>query len=263
MLIFLKLGGSLITDKRSAQTPRPEVILRLAGEIARARQEDPSLSLIIGHGSGSYGHMVGNQYNTRHGVKTTEQWLGFAKVWHAARLLNQLVIERLIQADIPAIAFPPSSMVTAEGGAVSSWDLYPIQSALEHGLVPLVYGDVVFDNAWGGTILSTEDLFYHLAQHLSPSKILLAGIEAGVWADFPACTQLIPLITPEKYLSITGQVKGSTATDVTGGMAHKVEMMLKLLEFLPTLQSSIFSGKEPGQVYHALTGSTPGTLIKA
>mgnify|MGYP000518499152 CR=1 FL=1 len=33
-LVFLKLGGSLITDKTRPRTPRPESLARLAGEIA-------------------------------------------------------------------------------------------------------------------------------------------------------------------------------------------------------------------------------------
>lgn len=55
--------------------------------------------------------------------------------------------------------------------------------ALANGILPVVYGDVVFDEVRGGTILSTEDLFQHLAHQLHPERVLLAGLEAGVWAD--------------------------------------------------------------------------------
>ena len=51
-LTFLKLGGSLITDKTHPRTPRPESLARLASEIAAALGEDPALALILGHGSG-------------------------------------------------------------------------------------------------------------------------------------------------------------------------------------------------------------------
>ncbi|MFN3331018.1 MAG: uridylate kinase, partial [Caldilinea sp.] len=67
MLVFLKLGGSLITDKRKAETPRLDVIARLAQEIAAAQQDDPALRLVIGHGSGSFGHIYGRKYGTRDG----------------------------------------------------------------------------------------------------------------------------------------------------------------------------------------------------
>ena len=35
-LVFVKLGGSVITDKTQPEADRPEVIARLASEVARA-----------------------------------------------------------------------------------------------------------------------------------------------------------------------------------------------------------------------------------
>lgn len=46
-----------------------------------------------------------------------------------------------------------------------------IKLAIEHDLVPVVYGDVVFDLELGGTILSTEDLFQSLVQPLCPQQM--------------------------------------------------------------------------------------------
>ena len=68
--------------------------------------------------------------------------------------------------------------------------------ALAAGLVPLVYGDVIFDRKRGGIILSTEELFDYLARVMKPEEILLAGMEEGVWKDFPVCSTLIQQITP-------------------------------------------------------------------
>ncbi len=260
MLVFLKLGGSLITDKNKPHTPRKEVINRLAAEIVSARRQNPALQWVLGHGSGSFGHVEGKKFATRSGVSAPEQWLGFAQVWSAARSLNQIVVESLVQAGLPVIAFPPSCCIVASDARISAWELRPLRSALANGLSPLVYGDVVFDTVRGGTILSTEDLFSYLARLLKPERILLAGIEQGVWADFPACTCLIEQITPATYRQMTG-IGDAIATDVTGGMAQKVKSMLDLVESIPGLQVSIFSGEIPGLVFRALSGSTPGTLL--
>jgi isopentenyl phosphate kinase len=193
----LKLGGSLITDKARPHTPRREVIARLAEEIAASFQAQPGLRLLLGHGSGSFGHIPAHQYNTRQGVHTPQEWQGFIEVWREAGALNHLVISALETADLPALAFPPSAMLTARDGQVAAWDLAPIQAALQAGLLPVIYGDVVFDTVRGGTIFSTEELFSHLAPSLRPQRILLAGLEAGVWADYPACTRLVPISTPQ------------------------------------------------------------------
>ena len=260
-LTFLKLGGSLITDKSRHRTPRMDVLRRIAVEIATARQMNPGLSLVIGHGSGSYGHVPARKYGTRTGVSTPEQWVGFAEVWRDARLLNQIVIESLVAAGVPVLAFPPSASVIAAGGQVLTWELDPIRLALGAGLVPVLNGDVVFNSRLGGTILSTEDVFIHLARHLRPERILLAGIEPGVWADYPARTHLIYSITTSTLSDVTNALQGSAEIDVTGGMAQKVCSMVSLAQELPGLETSIFSGMETDSIRQALAGSSPGTKI--
>ncbi|HPH95429.1 MAG TPA: isopentenyl phosphate kinase [Anaerolineaceae bacterium] len=261
MLVFLKLGGSLITDKDTPRAHRPDVLARLSDEIAQAVQQNPDLKLVIGHGSGSFGHQAAKKHATRQGVQSPTQWRGFAEVWHEARLLNQIVIESLYNAGLPVAAFPPSAGVMAENGLITSWDLTPLRKALEQSLIPIVNGDTVFDSVIGGTIASTEDVFFYLARQLHPRRILLAGIEAGVWADFPASTRLIPLINSANAASILASIGGSASVDVTGGMAAKVDSMLNLARSIPGLEISIFSGARPGLLRQALSGRLSGTQI--
>ena len=138
-----------------------------------------------------------------------------------------------------------------------------MQAALVTDLIPLVNGDVILDTRRGGTILSTEELFAHLAFTLKPQRILLAGIEAGVWQDYPVCKQLAASITAATFDLHDRALSGAAAVDVTGGMRQKVESMLSLTGQMPGLESLIFSGEEPGLVYQALLGDRPGTLISA
>ena len=269
MLVFLKLGGSLITDKTRPNTPRPERLEDLANQIVMSLDEDEDLRLVLGHGSGSFGHEAASRYDTRRGVSGPDAWRGFAEVWYQASALDRLVLDALRRAGLPALTISPVSSVTAHDGKLFSWDLYPLQSALANGLLPVVHGDVVFDDVRGGTILSTEDLFAHLALTLRPDRILLAGLEAGVWADFPERKQLLGELTRENF---SGQVPGAPASmsndsgsaagaDVTGGMQSKVAGMLALVDQLPGLEVLIFSGEEPDNVRRALLGANPGTRL--
>jgi isopentenyl phosphate kinase len=258
---FLKLGGSLITEKDKPHAPRLEVIRRLAEEIAQARYDLPSLRLVLGHGSGSFGHVPAQKYGTRLGVRTPEEWQGFVQVWREASALNRLVVEALAEAGLPALSFPPSASVTAVAGRVSGWDLAPLQAALEAGLLPVLFGDVVFDTQLGGTILSTEDLFATLVDHVPPARLLLTGLEPGVWADYPACTRLLDQITPQDMKHLSPSLQGSGAVDVTGGMASKVALSMELAGRFPGLEVRIFSGEQAGAVYKALLGASLGTLI--
>lgn len=262
-LVFLKLGGSLITEKSRPKTPRLDVLERLASEIAAAHRENPGLRMVLGHGSGSFGHVAGKKHGTRQGVHSPEQWRGFAEVWWDASALNRLVMEGFGQAGLPAVALAPIASVIAADGSVASWDLAPLKAALQAGLLPVIYGDVIFDRVRGGTILSTEDLFAHLAVHLRPARILLAGIEPGVWADYPACTRLIPDISPHNLDEVLPALGGSAATDVTGGMASKVQQSLDWVRQIPGLEVAIFSGETKGAVREALANDKIGTVIHA
>jgi isopentenyl phosphate kinase len=239
------------------------VITRLAEEIASACAQNPGLRLVVGNGAGSFGHISAKRYDTRQGVHTPEEWRGFAEVWREAAALNRLVIDALQGAGLPAVAFPPSASVIARDGQVESWDLEPIRSALQAGLLPVIHGDVIFDSVRGGTILSTEDLFEHLARQLLPQRILLAGLEEGVWADFPACTRLVTEITPQSLPEVVPALSGSNATDVTGGMASKVGQSLRLAQEIPGVEVYIFSGEKAGLVRQALLGAQVGTLLRA
>ncbi len=92
-IIFLKLGGSLITDKDKPLTPRIDVIEGFAAEIAEAIQCKGDFHLVIGHGSGSCGHATADQFQTHLGGQGEAYWRGFAEVWRAARELNQIMID--------------------------------------------------------------------------------------------------------------------------------------------------------------------------
>ena len=261
MLTLLKLGGSLITDKNRPHTARRKVITRLAGEIKRALVEDPDQRLIIGHGSGSFGHVPAKKYGTREGVTTPEEWRGFFYVWSEARALHLIVCEAFQRAGVPIISFPPSSAIISHGRSRVDWNIQPVESALDAGLVPVVYGDVVFDTWTGGSILSTEEIFMHLAERLPVNRFLLSGKDAGVFSDFPACMSIIPTVSLSQIQSIENSVSGSESVDVTGGMREKVILAAKMVACSTNASALIFSGEQTNLVYHVLKGQNSGTLI--
>jgi len=275
-LVFLKLGGSLITDKTMPYTPLLDVMDDLAGQIANTLHSQPDLRLLIGHGAGSFGHVAASEYKTRDGYpppsplihrgrdQTEENyWKGFAEVWYQASSLNHYVMDALHKAGVQAIALPPSSSVIASDGRVAVWETTPISMALAAGIVPVVFGDVVFDEVRGGTILSTENLFAFLVKAFDPERILLAGLEDAVWEDFPTRTRKLKRITPQIFEGIKHSVGKSAAADVTGGMEAKVKEMLELAQDTPGLRIQIFSGTKAENISRALRGEMLGTEISA
>ena len=259
-MIFLKLGGSLITDKTGVEKVHHESVRRLAQEIAAARVENDDLQLLIGHGSGSFGHVAAAKYGTRSGVHTAVQWHGFAEVSSAASRLSKIVTDALLAAGVPAISFQPSATAVCEDGRITQLSTTSIHHAFEHNLVPVIHGDVAFDTKRGGTIISTEEVMMALAAELRPSWLLLAGITDGVYDNQQ---QVIPTITATNFAQIQPALSGSHGTDVTGGMASKVRMMLDLVENHPHLSIRIFSGLQSGLLKTLILqpDSSVGTLI--
>lgn len=263
MLIFLKLGGSLITDKDRPYTARLDVIKRIAGEIYKAMNEDPDLKVVLGHGSGSYGHFAAVESGFREGASTKSHWFGFQRVWNSAHELNGIVIAECNKSGLPVVSFSPSASLSADNKKIMEWNTYPIKSALKNELMPVVFGDTIFDHSLGGVILSTEELFLFLIDQLNPDRIILAGKEPGVWADFPEKTNLFPIITPEKYDDVKSKISSSTSIDVTGGMHKKVFLMIEAVSKNTALSVEIISGEIPGNIYKSLKGIKTGTTIAA
>lgn len=256
---FLKLGGSLITDKDQPETALIEQINDLLTQIADWHLVNPDDWLLLGHGSGSFGHHTAAIHGTREGVHSPENALGFQQVWYSARKLNQIIVEQAQSLDLPLIAFAPSACITTDNHEIKGWNLQPLMQSFHLGLIPLVYGDVVSDLTLGGTILSTEDLFLHLAHFLRPDRILLAGRVEGVYADYPVNQQLLSHISAQSDLSEI--LQGSASQDVTGGMLTKVQLMQSLCRSLPGLSVQIFSAVSPGALRLALDGTAVGTFI--
>ena len=74
-LTFIKLGGSLLTDKRQAGSFSAEVAARLAAELEEAARSRPG-GLVVGHGSGSFGHATADEHRIHPGEIREEQLPG-------------------------------------------------------------------------------------------------------------------------------------------------------------------------------------------
>ncbi|MCA1553015.1 MAG: uridylate kinase [Chloroflexi bacterium] len=249
-LVFVKLGGSLITDKHQPCTARPEVIRRCACEIAAALRERSDLRLLLAHGSGSFGHFAAIESKFGSGGAT-----GYTHTGAAAARLNRIVADACLDEGLPVVSIQPSASAVCRDGKLIELATRPVELALEHRLAPLLYGDVAFDLTRGATIASTEMLFDFLARRIQPARILLVGQVDGVFSADPLREPpavRIARITPSSLEALRGQLGGSHGVDVTGGMLSKVELMVILVFDVPTIRVQILSGEHEGQLRAAL-----------
>ena len=253
-LIFVKLGGSLITDKSRPYTARHDVIRRLCKEIHEARSES-DFPLLVGHGGGSFPHVSAQKYETHKGAIRSDSWEGFAKVQDDAARLNRIVVASLMEADENAVSIQPSASCTARNDRIIGWHMTPIQVALAKGLIPVPHGDVCVDDVKGCCIISTEEILKFLAKKLRPERIIMAGKTDGVLGPLG---ETIKQIDRKNYAQIIDSLTSSDGVaDVTGGMEQKVKMALGM-----GCEVEIINGLKPGELKRSLLGEWGlGTII--
>jgi len=261
-ICFIKLGGSLITDKKREGHARSEVIARLAAEIRDLRR-GTSVRWVVGHGSGSFGHFEAHRYGIHLGSRSAEQLPGVAATQSRARELHTLVLEALREAgEAPFSIAPSSSLIFAGGEPAGAW-LEPLRGALDIGLLPVVYGDVVIDSERGFGICSTETLFVSLISELQELGRAVAGVywlgeTEGVLDPRGEVIQEVDRAGADALLE---QIEGASGRDVTGGMRHRLASVLELAG--RGVPSWIGNGLEPGRLAAAVRGdAVPGTWMR-
>ena len=249
--VAVKLGGSVITDKQRPFTARGDMIARLVSELKAAMGET---KLIVGNGGGSFPHQPASEGRLKEGITENSQLLYMARTQDAASRLNRLVVAEFLRQGVPAFSMQPSAMGLCENGKVKAFETGHIQKLLDMGVVPVVYGDVFADTKKGCSILSTEEVINSLSLDLEIDRIVIGTNVEGV---LDGQGKLIPEITKENFAEIKKHLGGSKHTDVTGGMLHKVEEMLKVRPDV-----LIINALTPGNVKKAVLGESIGTLIR-
>ncbi|HBL27407.1 MAG TPA: hypothetical protein DD490_11285, partial [Acidobacteria bacterium] len=170
------------------------------------------------------------RFGLAQGLRTADQLPGVPLTQERAAALHRIVTGALAAAGALPFSIAPSSCLVSEAGVPTALADEPLRLALARGLLPVVYGDVVTDRAWGISICSTERLFTLLAHRLPESglaidRILWLGETDGVWDD---AGRTIPRITADTFAAAERSIGAPAGVDVTGGMLHRVETALAL-----------------------------------
>ncbi len=254
-VVTVKLGGSLITEKERPRTARRDVIARLAAELAASR-EALDEAVLVGHGSGSYGHPPAARYRLHEGLEAEGAAHGVALTQARAAELHGIVLHALRAAGVPTFSVAPSSAAVAEDGRIVDLPAEAVALALDRGFLPVVYGDVVMDRRRGVAISSTEEVLECLADALldhgwQVARALWMGDTEGVYDGRGKVLAEVDAEGP-----VPGAVGPAATTDVTGGMAHRVEVALRMAA--RGIPSWIGDGMEPGTLARALRGAQEG-----
>lgn len=262
-LVVIKLGGSLITHKRRHRTVRRAELSRMAGEIA-ALIRTSRFPVLLGHGSGSFGHVAAAESGVHDGMTGRHATVGVSRTQAAASELHAIVMKALRDAGVAAYSVAPSSAIVSRGpGSRPRVFLEPLMRALDEGLLPVTYGDIVMDQQRGCSICSTESALLAFTRALrasdrSVSDAVWLGDTDGIVDEAGASVARVRLRDAGRVRRLVG---GSAATDVTGGMRHRLETALALARI--GVRSYLLDGRRRGILRRVLGGGpVPGTVVE-
>jgi len=222
---ILKLGGSAITDKARDCTPDIPVIQHAADQLADYRRP-----LVLIHGGGSYAHPFVTRSGVGGGLRDRSQLRSISETEFYLGQLTRIICASLLLRNMNPVPLHPMSFATLDKGEVKKTLLDPIRNSLGAGLIPLLHGDLVFDESRGIGVLSGDRIASLIGSRLGVSRVLFGCDVDGVYSanpkGFPNAT-LIPEVTSENFRSVLS-VSRSPSTDATGGMGEKVKQAVRL-----------------------------------
>lgn len=261
-IFILKLGGSVLTDKKASKPIlKINVIKQIAEEITRSQVVQKKIGLILLYGGGSFGHPLARRYKLSKQPLTQKTLLGVGHTITAMRELGTCLSSLFLDAGLTVIPLQTSSFVEERRGQLYFKNFKIIKTILKHGGIPLFGGDVVFSDKNQSLIASADHLAVLLAKHLQNSTLLFATDTNGVYARFPPqigeC-QITTLDRKETNKILLRKQSTNKKYDVTGAMPGKLRSLLKLRN----MSVVIFNGNLSGNLLKALTKKEVGTLIK-
>ena len=244
-MLYLKIGGSLITPKRSGTLRIDAAKVReIAGEV-RGLLSDLG-DIVLAHGAGSYGHVLVKEFGLQSGC--AERSLELALVYASVSRLNAEVSSIMSEEGVPVMPIHPRSVFRRSGGSVLL-DTWVIEAALSNGLLPLLHGDMILDSERGCYVLSADEI---------PVYLVPLGLKMAVFlTDVPGVLDEQGRVISE-VRSIPESL-GDERLDVTGSMHGKLRWALELAKLGVDVRIGGFENR--GDLTRILNGEA-GTRVR-
>ncbi len=249
--VVVKLGGSAITDKSKPSTARLEVIHNAIKEVASY-----SGQLVLLHGGGSFAHPFVSEAALRNGFRQKSQLASISEIELNLDQLTRIIGVGLLLQHRPFVPLAPMSFMTLRSGVVGRWFLSPVTAALGLGLIPLIHGDIVFDETRGCSIVSADRIASLLGEKIGIPRVLFGCDVDGLYDGNPKTSSRAKLIVEVSRRNYSQVLKGLRASkgDVTGGMRGKALEALRLAKH--GCECYIFNLTESPNLRNLLKGST-------
>jgi len=233
-LALVKIGGSVITDKRRPFFLNRNRLDRLASALASYDGK-----LVIVHGGGSYAHPVAKKYGlTLEPSKIDPKGVTLTRL--AVLTLHNEIVLSLLKAGVSVYSIQPLCLLHQEAADI-------LNNILSNDLTPVTYGDVL-PTGHGPCVISGDTLMRIIASSLRPQKVVFTVDVDGLYDTNPKNGRLLK----EVPLNWLPKQTGEAGFDVTGGIVGKVKEAQKIASM--DLDVYFVSGLHPERVLKVLRG---------
>jgi isopentenyl phosphate kinase len=246
-IYILKIGGSVITDKQGSRLSiRKKLLEQIASSIKLAKEKN-NFKLILIHGAGSFGHLLAKEYELATGTGKNEKKIKGAILSRISnQKLNGIFTQTFFSQGLNIAAVHTASVILQKNKKIEKFNLENIKQALEKNYIPVLYGDMVFDEKLGMSICSGDNIGAYLAKKLKAERIFFASDIDGVFDSDPHFNKNAKLLEEIDLKNIykKSKLSKSHSIDTTGGLLGKVESLSELKNS-KVRSVEIFNGFKP------------------
>ena len=245
-MILIKLGGSIITNKKKPLTPNLSAINKIADQLRKIREP-----FVVVHGGGSFGHYWSVKYDM-HTKPAKYSKKGVSVVKNSMVELNKIILDSFQQHGLNPYCLPPTDFMI--GNKPAQRKIREITKIAKVGLVPISFGDVLWYGENKFYILSGDKIMGILSKVLKPRIVIFVLNVDGVYSDMKT-KKLLHEIKGEKT------VISKVGMDVTGGMSRKIDEATSISK--SGINVFLVNGNKPSRIVDAIRRAKfEGTLFR-
>ncbi|HSG74266.1 MAG TPA: isopentenyl phosphate kinase [Nitrosopumilaceae archaeon] len=245
-MILIKLGGSIITNKKKPLTPRKKTIDKIATALSKI--DEP---MVIVHGGGSYGHYWSVKYDM-HTKPAKYSIRGVSVVKNSMVELDKIILDSFLKNKLNPYSLPPTDFVSGDKAITKK--IKEVEKIAKSGLIPITFGDALWYGKNRSFILSGDKIMSMLAKILKPRLSIFVLDVDGLYSDLKTKKLIYELKGQKPQIS-------KNTMDVTGGMTRKIEEASKISKM--GLNVFFVNGNKPQRIADAVKRKKfEGTLFR-
>lgn len=245
-MILVKLGGSIITNKKKPLVARKSTIDKIANSLKKI---DGPFAVV--HGGGSFGHYWSVRYDM-HTRPARYNQRGVAVVKNSMIALNKIILDSFLKNNLNPYCLPPTDFMSGTKPIIKK--IKEIEKIAKSNLVPVTFGDALWHGKKRSYILSGDRIMTILAKALRPRLSIFVLNVDGVFSDLKTMHLIYNMSDQKPQVS-------RIAMDVTGGMRRKIEEATKISK--AGLDVFFVNGNKPQRIVDAIKRKKfEGTLFR-